>query len=174
VTGMSSARLVSLAALVLGCAPTSDPDPDGAANGGVFAELEMDPIVMIDDELGTDVRVFVHLDHFGGPAVETLEIVYAGLRLDLEPYTNLDLAIPADHPPFAGIADGESLDFELRAMLPDNHDDWGLCLDAEAQEADAQRVSLDLVLEVSPGANDDADEFEFQSRSVTLVCSHTG
>jgi hypothetical protein len=175
---MTFTRLISLAgfltvALLTGCAPSSDPD-GGAAHPGVFAELETEPMVMIDDESGTDVRVFVHFDHHGGPDAETLEVISAGLRLDLEPHVDLELAIPDDHPTFEGLADGEALDFELRGTLPDNHEAWGLCLDPDTEEADGQRLSLDLVLRVTPGANDDADEFEFESRAVTLACSHTG
>jgi hypothetical protein len=176
---MTSPRLLSLpgfltVALLLGCASSTDPD-GGAAHSGVFAELETVPMIMIDDELGTDVRVFVHFEHQGGPDAETLEVVSASLRLDLEPYADLELAIPADHPPFPGLVDGESLDFELRGALPDSHDDWGLCLDGgQAAEADGQRVSLDLVLRVKPGANSDQNEFEFESQSVSLGCSFTG
>jgi hypothetical protein len=162
-----------LTIMLSACAVTSDPD-GGAAHPGVSAELETEPMVTIDDELGTDVRVFVHLDHYGGPDAETLEVVSAGLRLDLEPYADLELAIPEDHPAFTGLADGEALDFELRGMLPDNHDEWGLCLDPESTEADGQRLSLDLVLRVTPGANSDENEFEFESYGVTLTCSHTG
>lgn len=176
---MTSTRLLSLpglltVALLMGCASSSDPD-GGAAHPGVFAELETAPMIMIDDELGTDVRVFVHFDHHGGPDAETLEVVSASLRLDLEHYADLELAIPDDHPPFAGVADGESLDFELRGTLPDSHDDWGLCLDGgQAAEADGQRLSLDLVLRVTPGANSDENEFEFESQAVSLGCSFTG
>ncbi|MFO7567198.1 MAG: hypothetical protein R6X02_31425, partial [Enhygromyxa sp.] len=62
--------------------------------------------------------------------------------------------------------------FELRGHIPDNHDDWGLCIGDE--EAEGQRVSLDLLLRVTPGANDEADEFEFESLAVSFGCSHTG
>jgi hypothetical protein len=158
-----------------GCATTpDDPGDDGAAHAGVTAEIEAEPEVNIDDEFGTDVRVFVHLEHFGGPDAESLEVVSAALRLDLEPYADLTLEIPGDHPQFAGLADGESFDFQLRGSLPDSHDDWGLCFDPQTEDQDGQRLSLDLVLRVTPGANDDEDVFVFESRAVTLGCSHTG
>lgn len=165
--------------LLLACsACSSDPEDggedDGAAHIGVIAEIETEPMVMIDDEFGTDVRVFVHLEHMGGPDAETLEVVSAGLRLDLEAYADLELAIPEDHTQFSGLLDGDSFDFELRGSLPDTHDEWGLCLGGQLEDADSHRVSLDLVLRVTPGANDDADEFEFESRSVALGCSFTG
>ncbi|NJK32516.1 MAG: hypothetical protein HC927_08955 [Deltaproteobacteria bacterium] len=147
---------------------------DDAAQIGVVAELESQPDVTIDDEGGTSVRVFVNLDHMGGPTAETLEVVSASLRLDLEHYADIELAIPTDHPPFAGLSAGESLDFELRGTIPDNHDDWGLCSDPQSEEADGDRVSLDLVLRVTPGANDDADEFDLGPTAVVLHCSHTG
>jgi hypothetical protein len=175
---MTSIRLLSFtglltAALLCGCASSSDPD-GGVANPGLIATLEMEPMVTIDDESGTDVRVFVRFDYFGGPDVETLEVVSAGLRLDREPYADLELAIPADHPPFPGIVDGETLEFELRGTLPDDHDDWGLCLDPQGTEVDELRVSLDLTLRVTPGANDADDELEFEAHAVTLICSYTG
>ena len=72
-----------------------------------------------------------------------------------------------------GIADGEAFDFELRGSIPDSHEDWGLCADAQSEDADEQRVTVNLVLRVTPGANDDEDELEFESRAVVLHCSFT-
>src|SRR5690349_68042 len=118
---LSTNALVLTLTLLLPACGSSDNDGGDAANAGVSAEFETDPDVTIDDESGTEVRVFVHLEHYGGPDVETLEVVSAGLRLDLEPYADLELAIPEDHPPFAGLADGDSLDFELRGTLADTH-----------------------------------------------------
>ncbi|MFO7566561.1 MAG: hypothetical protein R6X02_28215, partial [Enhygromyxa sp.] len=149
----------------------SDNGDDGAAHIGVVTKIEQMPQVMIDDEQGTNVRVFVDMEHYGGPDAETLEVVSASLKLDLEHYAELELAIPADHTPFPGLADGEQFSFELRGHIPDNHDDWGLCIGDE--EAEGQRVSLDLLLRVTPGANDEADEFEFESLAVSFGCSHT-
>lgn len=146
---------------------------DGAAHIGVVAELDQDPMVSIDDQLGTDVRVFVTMDHLGGPDAETLEVVSATLKLDLEPYADLALSIPAEHAQFPGLADGESFDFELRGALPDTHEDWGLCIGPDGEDVDELRLSLDLVLRVTPGANDGEDEFEFESRAVQLACTHT-
>jgi hypothetical protein len=114
------------------------------------------------------------MTHFGGPDAETLEIVSASLTLDLEHYADIELAIPADHPQFTGLPDGDSFDFQLSGYIPDNHDDWGLCGDVQAEDEDELRVGLSLVLRVTPGANDDADEFEFEAMAVELGCSHTG
>jgi hypothetical protein len=158
--------------LLLAC--SSSDTNDGAANAGVMAELDPMPEVTIDDELGTEVRIFVDMEHFGGPDAETLEVVSASLGLDLAHYADLELAIPDDHPQFSGLADGEQFNFELRGSIPDNHDDWGLCADPQSDHADELRVTVNLVLRVTPGANDDADEFEFESRAVTLHCSFTG
>lgn len=157
--------------LLAACSRSADDLEGGAANEGVIAEIDAEPEVTIDDEFGTDVRVFVHLEHFGGPDAETLEVVSSTLRLDLEPYANIQLAIPADHPQFDGLAIGETFDFMLRGSIPDTHDDWDLCDDPQA---DGLRVTLDLVLRVTPGANDDEDEFVFESQAVALACSHTG
>lgn len=156
------------------CAEPGDSNDDGAAHPGIMADIEPMPEVMIDDEFGTDVRVFVKMEHFGGPDAENLEIVSAALKLDLEHYADIELAIPEDHPPFAGLADGEELSFQLRGSIPDNHDDWGLCMDAQAEDADELRVTLDLVLHVTPGANDGEDEFEYESLAVDLGCVFTG
>lgn len=147
---------------------------DGAAHIGVVAKLETMPTVAIDDELGTDVRVFIKLTHMGGPDAENLEVVSASLRLDLEPYADLELAIPADHPPFGGLVDGAELELELRGSIPDSHDDWGLCGDPETEEADSDRVSIDLVLRTTPGANDGEDLQTFESQAVQVNCTHTG
>lgn len=168
--------LASLGCVIsLSACASLDPDmDDGAAHPGVITQLEQMPDVTIDDELGTDVRVFVDMTHYGGPDAENLEIVSASLRLDLEHYADIELAIPADHPQFTGLADGEELSFELRGSIPDNHDEWGLCADVENVDDDELRVSLSLVLRVTPGANDDEDEFEFESQAVALHCSHTG
>lgn len=168
--------LTTLAAPALwGCATTPDDSgDDGAKHPGVIAEIETEAEVNIDDEFGTDVRVFVHLEHLGGPDAETLEVVSAALRLDLEPYADIALSIPEDHPQFDGLADGESFDFQLRGSLPDSHDDWGLCFDPQTEDEDGQRLSLDLVLRVTPGAHSDEAEFVFESLAVSLGCSHTG
>lgn len=147
---------------------------DGAAHIGIVAEIEQMPDVTIDDENGTEVRVFVNFDHMGGPDAETFEVVSASLGLDLEHYADIDLAIPTDHAQFSGLADGDEFGFELRGTMPDNHDDWGLCADPQAEEADGQRLTLDLLIRVTPGANDDADEYAFESLAVTLHCSYTG
>lgn len=163
----------ALALLTSACAEATS-DGGGAAHIGVVAEVESRPSVMIDDEFGTEIRVFVHLDHAGGPDAETFEVVAANLRLDQEPYADLELQIPADHMDFSGLADGEELDLELRGSLPDTHTDWGLCLSGQAEEEDEQRLSLDLELRITPGANSDADEHLFESMAVELGCSHTG
>jgi len=152
----------------------TDTDGGGAAHPGVEVTIEPMPQVMIDDEFGTEVRAYVNMIHYGGPDAETLEIVSASLVLDLEHYADIELAIPEDHGKFTGLADGDSFDFALRGSIPDTHDEWGLCTDVENQDQDELRVGLSLVLRVTPGANDDADEFEFESQAVELVCSHTG
>jgi hypothetical protein len=146
----------------------------GAAHPGVEMEIDPMPEVNIDDELGTDVRAYVSMTHFGGPDAETLEIVSASLTLDLEHYADIELAIPADHPQFTGLADGDSFDFQLNGYIPDSHDEWGLCDDVQTEDEDELRVGLSVVLRVTPGANDDADEFEFEAMAVELGCSHTG
>jgi hypothetical protein len=170
------ALLCCALAPIAACGPsTSDGDEldeGGAAHGGVMVHVEP-PEVMIDDEFGTDVRVSVRLVHHGGPEAETLEVVSARLRLDLEPYADIVLAIPSDHPPFAGLAEGEEFNTSLRGSIPDNHDDWGLCDDPQGD--DSQRVALDLLLRVTPGANGDEDDtFDLESLAVTVHCSHTG
>lgn len=166
--------LASLLTLPLAaCVGSYDDTDGGAAHIGVVTELEQLPEVMIDDELGTDVRVFVDMRHMGGPAAETFEVVSASLNLDLELYADIELAIPDDHPPFPGLEDGDELSFQLRGYIPNTHDDWGLCSDAQAEDDDELRVTLSLVLRVTPGANDDADEFEFEQQAVALHCTHT-
>lgn len=159
--------------LPLAACGSSTDDDGGAAHIGVVTEINQMPEVTIDDELGTSVRVFVDMEHMGGPDAETLEVVSASLGLDLEHYADIELAIPEDHPQFAGLADGEELSFELRGSIPDNSDDWGLCADGQAEDADELRVTLNLLLRVTPGANDDADELEFESLAVTLHCTFT-
>jgi hypothetical protein len=155
------------------CASLSDDSDGGAAHIGVMAELVQMPEVTIDDELGTQVRVFIDMKHFGGPDAEQLEVISASLRLDLEHYADIELAIPDDHPQFPGLADGEELSLELRGSIPDNHDDWGLCGDPQATDDDELRVGLSLVFHLTPGANDSEDEFEWESQAVTLHCTHT-
>ena len=159
---------------ITACGDSTALDDGGAAHIGVVTEINDMPQVTIDDELGTDVRVFVHMDHMGGPDAQTFELVSASLGLDLEPYADIALAIPADHPPFTGLADGEQFDFELRGSIPDNGDDWGLCAGGGVEDVDGLRVTLDLVLKVTPGANDGEDEFVFESLAVDLGCSFTG
>ncbi|KIG12923.1 hypothetical protein DB30_00879 [Enhygromyxa salina] len=149
-------------------------DDGSAAHAGVFAEITDMPDVGIDDEQGTSVSVRVNLTHMGGPAAETIEVVSASLGLDLEPYADIELAVPADFPPFEGLADGDTHELVLRGSIPDNHDDWGLCGDPQQEAADAQRVTLDLVLLVKPGANDDEDELVFESQAVQMNCTFTG
>ena len=170
--------LTALACLSLSACGSAPADgggeTGGAAHLGIVAEIDTMPDVTIDDEFGTDVRVSLHLAHMGGPAADTLEVVSASLGLDLEPYADIELAIPDDHPPFAGLADGESVDLSLRGSIPDNHDDWGLCAGGGTEEADGPRVSLDLALRVAPGANDEEDEFIFESMAVAFHCSFTG
>ena len=61
----------------------------------------------------------------------------------------------------------------LRGSLPDNGEDWGLCADGQAEAEDEHRVSLNLSMLVTPGANDEADEFEIEAYSMTLHCSFT-
>jgi hypothetical protein len=168
------ALLGSALALPLAACGSVDSDDEGAAHIGVLAELETMPSVTIDDELGTDVRVFVHLDHSGGPDAETFEVVSASLKLDLEHYADIELAIPMDHPAFPGLVDGQSLDLELRGSIPDSHDDWGLCGDPETEDDDANRVSIEIMLRVTPGANSAENEYLFESQAVELTCSHTG
>ena len=155
------------------CSSSGDTD-DGAAHAGVDVDIEQMPEVMIDDEFGTEVRVFLDMAHYGGPDAENLEVLSASLRLDLEHYADIELAIPEDHPPFSGLADGEELSLELRGTIPDGHEDWGLCGDPQAEEDDGLRVSLDLVFHLTPGANDSEDEFEYEAMAVELHCSHTG
>jgi hypothetical protein len=133
-----------------------------------------DVTIWDDDGSGTEVSVRVNLDHMGGPDAETLEVVSASLGLDLMPYADIELAIPADHPQFSGLADGESFEFTLVGSIPDTHTEWGLCSDPQQESADEQRVTLSLVLRVTPGANDGEDEFEFENMAVTLHCAHAG
>jgi hypothetical protein len=174
IPSLSSLGLVLSLAPLIACSGSLDDGDDGAAHPGIVAKIEDMPSVAVDDELGTEVRVFVELVHYGGPDAETLEVVSASLKLDLEHYADIPLAIPLDHPQFPGVADGESYSFSLRGTIPDNHEDWGLCTDPQAEQADGQRVSLDLLLRVTPGANDEADEFEFESLAVTFNCTFTG
>jgi hypothetical protein len=168
------ALLLTLPLLSITACATDDDDQGDAANIGVIAEIDAMPEVTIDDEFGTEVEVSVAFTHMGGPDAETLEIVSASLARDLEPYADIALAIPADHPQFDGLLDGDDFEFQLRGSIPATHDDWGLCADPESLDADGQRVSLNLVMRVTPGANDDASEFEFESLAVTLHCTHTG
>jgi hypothetical protein len=172
--GMRSTLLALLGCVISLAACASSTDGDDAAHAGVMAELNQMPEVTIDDENGTEVRVFVDMTHYGGPDAESLEIVSASLGLDLEHYADIELSIPADHPQFAGLADGEEFNFELRGSIPDTHDDWGLCADAQAEDANELRVTVNLLFLVTPGANDEEDEFEFESRAVELHCSFTG
>lgn len=160
-------------ALAVGCGDDLA-DGGGAAHPGVDAQVLQEPDVTIDDEFGTDVDVRVTLEHDGGPAAETFEVVSANLDLDLEHYADVELAIPQDHPAFDGLAEGQNVDIRLRGSIPDVHDDWNLCLDVAQFEDDQQRVTLDLVLRVTPGANDADDEFLLESLAVALHCSHTG
>lgn len=167
--------LASLLTLPLAaCVGSYDDTGDDAAEVGIIATLEPMPDVTIDDEFGTDVRVFVDMHHHGGPTAETFEVVSASLNLDHEHYADIELAIPDDNTQFSTLASGEDFMFQLRGRIDDTHDDWGLCLDVDTEDADELRVSLSVVLRVTPGANDDADEFEFESQAVTLHCSHTG
>lgn len=170
----SPALVLALALPLTACVGTYDHYGDDAAEVGIIATLEPMPDVTIDDEFGTDVRVFVDMHHHGGPTAETFEVVSASLNLDLEHHADIELAIPDEHTQFSTLADGEDFMFELRGHIDDNHDDWGLCADPQAEDDDELRVSLSVVLRVTPGANDDADEFEFESQAVTLHCSHTG
>lgn len=163
----------ALPLLVLTSACADSSDDGGAAHIGVVTQIDSMPDVTIDDENGTEVRVFVDMRHMGGPTAATFEVVSASLGLDLDHYADIDLAIPMDHPQWDSLADGEEFAFELRGSVPDNHSDWGLCLDPQAEAADGQRVTVNLVLRVTPGANDDADEFEFESLAVSLHCSYT-
>ena len=157
------------------CGTSTMDDGGGAAHIGVIAEVDMPDVTIWDDDgLGTEVSVSVNLEHMGGPAAETFEVVSASLGLDLEPYADIELAIPTDHPVFPGLDDGESFDFVLRGSLPDTHTDWGLCGDPQQESADELRVTLNLSLRVTPGANDDADDFEFESMAVALHCAHAG
>jgi hypothetical protein len=146
-------------------------DEGGANYDGVAVHVESAEVT-IDDEFGTDVRVSIRLEHQNGPAAETFEVVSARLRLDLDPYADIDLAIPSDHTPFSGLAEGEEFNASLRGSIPDNHSDWGLCDDPQGD--DSPRVALDLRLRVTPGANDDEDTFDLESLAVTVHCSHTG
>jgi hypothetical protein len=147
---------------------------EAAAHMGVDVAITSPPSVSIDDEFGTEVRVFVELTHRGGPDAETFEFVSASLGLDLEPHADITLAIPTDHAPFAGLADGETDLLELRGSIPDNHTDWGLCSDPQGEAVDGARVTLDLEIHISPGANDELDAFVFESLAVELHCTHTG
>ncbi len=167
------ALLLPLLTLAAGCGDELV-DGGGAAHPGVEARVLEEADVTIDDEFGTDVDVTVTLEHLGGPAAETFEVVAANLDLDLEHYSDLELAIPQDHAPFGGLETGESLDVRLRGSIPDTHDDWNLCWDVSQFEQEKDRITLDLLLRVTPGANDDADELVFESISVALHCSHTG
>lgn len=166
---------VSLVAAMLattGCAASDDGD-GGAAHPGVDIEVTQVQVA-IDDEIETSVRVFLELDHLGGPAAETLTVVDAHLARDLEPFAPIELAIPSDHSPFAGLAEGESVSLELRGSVPLTQDDWGLCLAGPDEAMDEQRVTLHLELRITPGANSDANDFVFESRAVDLNCVYIG
>ncbi|MCA9690059.1 MAG: hypothetical protein KC636_10655 [Myxococcales bacterium] len=159
---------------LLACAPATTQDSDtDAAHVGVVVDVDA-PDITVDDEFGTDVRVFVHLDHRGGPDAESFAVTAASLALDLAPVADLELAIPADHDPFAGLADGESVDLELRAHLDQTHETLGVCLDPDKVSSDEARFSVNLTLRISPGANDDADAHTFEALAVVLHCSYTG
>lgn len=170
----SARPAVALAAALAttACAASDDGD-GGAAHPGVDIEITQVQVA-IDDELETSVRVFLELDHLGGPAAETLTVVDAHLARDLEPFSPIELAIPSDHAPFAGLAEGESLTLELRGAVPLTHDDWGLCLAGPDEATDEQRVTLHLELRVTPGANSEANDFVFESRAVDLHCVYIG
>lgn len=168
--------LLSLACALAfaGCGVSGDDSGEGAAHIGVEVELMSPPIVSIDDEFGTELRVSLELTHRGGPDAETFEFVSASLGLDLEPYADIVLAIPTDHSPFTGLSDGETRTIALRGSIPDTHTDWGLCSQPQGDQADGLRVTLDLELHISPGANDARDEVVFESLAVELHCTHTG
>jgi hypothetical protein len=170
----SRLRTLGLATLAcaVGCA-VDGAEGGGAAHPGVDVTVTQVQVA-IDDELETSVRVFLELDHLGGPTAETFSVVEAHLARDLEAFSPIELAIPSDHPPFAGLADGELLEVELRGSVPLTHDDWGLCLAGPDEAVDEERVTLHLELRITPGANDDADDFVFESQSVTLNCVYIG
>ncbi|WP_146157420.1 hypothetical protein [Enhygromyxa salina] len=173
---MRSPRFALVCALttLTACGDSTTTDEGGAAHIGVVSEIEGMPQITIDDEVGTDVRVFMHMDHMGGPDAQTFEVVSASLQLDLEHYADIELAIPADHTQFTELLDGDEFDFELRGHIADNGDDWGLCASGGVEDTDGLRVTLSVLMRVTPGANDGEDEFEFESLAVELNCSFTG
>jgi hypothetical protein len=147
-------------------------DESSAAESGVVAEINGTPTVHIPSIGGTEVRVSVDLTHLGGPDAETLEIVSGSLDVDLEHHTDLSLYADIDSPEFEGLAEGESFRLRMHGFTEDGDEDfWTLC---EPTQSESERVTLNLKLRVAPGANDDEDEFVFESLEVTLTCSDVG
>lgn len=149
-------------------------DGGGAAHVGLRVLPNGMPTVSIDDEFGTEVRILLDAEHFGGPDVETMEVVSASLQLDLEHFSDLELALPEDGPGFEGIADGEAIMLDLRGAVDLTHDDWGLCASGADEADDELRVTVSVELRFTPGANDDADEVLIESHAVDLNCVFIG
>ena len=171
----ATATLLLALVSLTGCVVDDGGDADGAAaHPGVRFELEMLPTVSIDDEFGTEVGVRLHLDHLGGPDVETLEVLSASLQLDLEDIVELELEIPEDHPGFDGLIEGETLDLLLRDEVDMTHEDWGLCTSGADESDDELRVTLSLEVRVTPGANDEDDVETIEHHAVDLACVFVG
>jgi hypothetical protein len=165
------------AALLCACGSAADLDGSsetGAAHPGVDLTLDPVPEVNITDEAGTDIRVWVKMRHLGGPDAESFEVVSASLGKDLMPFSDIELSIPADHDPFTLLMDGEEATYLLTGSIDSNGSDWGLCASGADEETDELRVTMDLHLRITPGANDEADDFVIESQSVALNCVFVG
>lgn len=172
---LAPATLLAFALPCSACALDEDDAADGgAAHVGLRVLPDGLPTVNIDDEFGTEVRILLNAEHFGGPDVETMEVVRASLQLDLEQFTDLELDLPEDGPGFEGIADGEATTLDLRGAVELTHQDWGLCASGADEADDELRVTVSVELRFTPGANDEADEVVIEHHAVDLHCVFIG
>ena len=173
-----SLRLAFAVGAALLCACGSTPNSDGgsetgAAHPGVDITLDPLPEVNISDEAGTDVRVWVKMRHLGGPDAETFEVVSASLGKDLMPFSDIELTLSNDLS-FVPLMEGDEMTYQLSGSIDATGTEWGLCAAGPDEEADELRVTMDLHLRITPGANDEADDIVFESQSVALNCVFVG
>ncbi len=172
---LASAALLALAIPCSACALDEDDGTDGgAAHVGLRVLPDGLPTVNIDDEFGTEVRILLDAEHFGGPDVETMEVVRASLQLDLEHFTDIELGLPDDGAGFEPIADGDATTLDLRGAVDLTHQDWGLCASGADEADDELRVTVSVELRFTPGANDEADEVVIEHHAVDLHCVFIG
>ena len=175
---MNTVAITASALMSVGCGsvPTNEggTSDTGAAHPGVRVTLEPIPEINIHDEFGTDARVWVTLEHLGGPDATTFEVVSASLGKDLEHFADIELTVPEGNEAFSGLAVGEVQTVALTGSIDASGPDWALCAAGPDEEMDELRVTLDLTVRMSPGANDESDDSVFESHTVGLNCVFAG